>query len=363
MDRFPKVGIVYLSYHSEPYLARVIEALRITTYPKDKLFLIVVDNPHPDFGSSKQFLEENLLPLSGKNFPTVEIMAQVKNMGFARGNNIGMERAIEADCAYIFLHNQDGFGAETMLEKMVAALEADERVGAAQALVTLYPETHLINSAGNQYHFLGFGYCNKFRKPVAEAQKTEEIGYASGAALLLRSDLIKTYGGLDEDLYLYHEDLEYSLRLKSVGYKVALIANAIFYHEYSFERNLQKMYLMERNRLAVLLMYYRLPTLFLLFPIAFILELGLLVFAAKKGWLKEKLRVYWYWLKPTSWKLWFGKRQVVQRVRKVSDRQLLDRAVGVVVFDDPAVQSILVQRIGNPILAAYWKIVKKILVW
>jgi GT2 family glycosyltransferase len=331
------------------------------------LAFIVVDNPHPEFGSAEAFLTETLLPESGKESPEVFIVPQKSNTGFAGGNNAGIHKALELGCEFILLHNQDGFMADTMLATLVDVLVRLPEIGAVQPLIKLYPETELINSAGNNYHFLGFGYCDKFRAPTAILglvdKKTVEIGYASGAAILLRADLLKKYGPLDEDLFLYHEDLEYSLRLKMAGYTIALVSEATFFHEYAFSRNQNKMYLMERNRFAVLVMYYRVRTLVLLFPIALALEFGLLIFAAQKGWLKEKLRVYWYWLSPRSWGLWLAKRRAIQHLRQVSDSELLRQAVGTVVFEDAATSSFLLKYIGNPILSWYWNLVKKVLSW
>ena len=48
----PKIAIIYLSFHCEPYIDDVMSALKKLTYPKDKLAFVVVDNPHPEYGSS-----------------------------------------------------------------------------------------------------------------------------------------------------------------------------------------------------------------------------------------------------------------------------------------------------------------------
>ena len=60
------------------------------------------------------------------------------------------------------------------------------------------------------------------------------IGYPSGAAVMLRADLLKQYGLLNEALFLYHEDLEYGLRLKTLGFDSAMIKASVFYHRYAF---------------------------------------------------------------------------------------------------------------------------------
>jgi GT2 family glycosyltransferase len=357
----PKVGIIYLSYHSEPYFERAWKALQTLDYPREQLEIIIVDNPHPEFGSSEKFIREQT---QNSEIPAI-ILPQEKNIGFAGGNNVGIKLALERGCDYVYLHNQDGFVEPGTVRKLVEAMEQDKTIGAAQSLIVLFPETDLINTSGNAYHYLGFGYSSHLRekKSQVKLKPTEEIGYASGASLILRADLLKQHGALDEDLFLYHEDLEYSLRLKSLGYRTVTVSDSIFYHEYSFTHNKNKYYFLERNRYAVMLLYYRWPTLILLLPIAVIMEIGLCLFALKRGWINEKLRAYIYWLKGGNASLWLKKRQVRQNKRLISDRTMLKQAVGTVIFDDSEIQSPLLKYLGNPLMSAYWFLVKKIIFW
>ncbi len=361
----PKVAIIYLSYHSEPYWNLVLPALEKLDYPKDRLELIIVDNVHPEHGSSSVFLEKEILPLSGNSLPLITLLTQNTNLGFAKGNSVGMQKALEHGSSYVYLHNQDGFMDSECLRHLVEAMEEDKTIGAAQSLVMLYPEIELINSAGNALNYLGFGYCNYYKKRKADVTFREitDIGYASGASLLLRADLVQKHGGLDEDFISYHEDLEYSLRLKSLGYKIKLVSAAVFFHEYSFNRNKDKYYLMERNRFATLLLYYKWGTLLLILPMALLMEIGLLFFSARQGWLKEKLRSYKYWLKTSHWQHWLQKRKFIQKQRIISDRKLLDSAVGTVEFGEENITNPVLKHIANPLMRIYWLIVKNVMIW
>lgn len=365
MPNYPKVAIVYLSFHSEPYLGDVISGLRKMTYPKDRVEFIVVDNPHPEHGSSVRFLQENLMPLSGNELPHVTILPQAANLGFAGGNNVGMKWALEHGFDYVYLHNNDGFVTANFLEPLVEAMETDRNIGAIQSLIMLYPDTDLINSTGNSFHYLGLGYCNNLRRKIKDLvlPAVAETAYASGAAILLRADLLNKFGLWDEDFFLYHEDIEYSFRLKIAGYKIAVARDSIFYHKYSFSRNKEKFYYIERNRYGVMLMYFKWPTLILFLPAAIFLDLGLLFFAAYSGWLKEKLRVYGYWLKIRNWRLWLAKRRCVQASRVVPDKELIKLFTGKVVFEEKSINNPLLKYIGNPILNAYWWLVRKIIFW
>ncbi len=391
MDHLPKIAIIYLSFHSEPFIERAMDAISKLNYPRDRLGLFIVDNPHPEAGPAQQHIEKMVLPRSEKDLPLLHLFPQTMNKGFAGGNNVGIRAALAAGFEYVYLHNQDGFMAPDCLAPLVGVLERDQRVGVLQSLILLYPETKRINSAGNCWHYLGFGYCGEFRKKVSDHSLTtsserrgetdalvvsvdlplltEEgtkgwfhpIGYASGAGLMLRASLLTEHGLLDEDLFAYHEDLEYSLRLQSRGFQIALCPESVFYHEYSFGRNSRKFYLMERNRFAVILMYYRWRTILLLLPMAIVLEVGMLWFALSSGWLKQKLWVYWYWLWPGHWSLWLRKRRDIQARRTVSDADLFGSAVATIEFDDQLTQGWALKRVGNPMLAAYWKIVRRLL--
>lgn len=362
---YPKVAIIYLSYHSEIYLDDAISALEKSTYPKEKVEFVVVDNPHPQLGSSMRALEEKLLPISGKTIPHVTLLPQKDNLGFAGGNNVGVAWALEHGFDYIYFHNNDGFMAADCLEKMVRAMEQDSQIGAAQSLLLLYPETELVNTAGNSFHYLGFGYCGSFRfkKSDLQLQEVQEVGYASGASIIMRAKVLKEYGFWDKDFFMYHEDLEYSLRMKAVGYKVSIVRDAIFYHKYQFSRNKDKFYNMERNRYAVMLMYFKWPTLLLLLPMALIMEAGLILFSIMAGWFSLKMKVYAYWLTPHHWALWLEKRKHIQSIRKVSDSEILAMAADKVIFDEKDINNPLLKYIANPLMTAYWFVAKHIIFW
>ncbi len=361
----PKVAIIYLSFNSDIYLDDMISALEKSAYPKEQVELVVVDNPHPKFGLSMRILEEKLLPISGQSIPHVTLLPQKENLGFAGGNNVGIVWAIENGFDYVYFHNHDGFMASDCLEKLVEEMEKDKHIGAAQSLLLLYPETELVNTAGNSFHYLGFGYCGSFRhkKSDLKLREVEEVGYASGASVIMRSKLLKEYGLWDKDFFLYHEDLEYSLRMKSVGYKTVIVRDAIFYHKYQFSRNQDKFYYMERNRFGVMLMYFKWQTLLVLLPMALVMELGLIFFAIISGWFKIKMNVYKYWLTPSSWKLWLGKRKNIQSIRQVPDSAILKMASDKVIFEAKDINNPLLKYVANPLMTVYWFIAKKIIVW
>ena len=361
----PKIAIVYLSFHCEPYINDVVNALERLTYPKDMVTFVIVDNPHPTFGSSAPYLMEHVMPKSGVTIPETIVIANETNEGFAGGNNRGVVWALEHGCDYVYFHNNDAFMDPGCLEPIVEAMERDATIAIAQSLIRLYPDTERINSAGNALHFLGFGYCRDYKARASDVALPPvcDIPYASGAAMMVRSSFMRDHGAWDNDFFLYHEDTDFSLRARTRGYRVVLARDSVMYHQYEFKRSVSKYFWMERNRFAILLLYYRWATLFLILPALILVEIGTAPIAMMNGWWRERLKSYCYLLQPKHLHVWLQKRRVIQRARTVGDRALLAFTTGKILFQEAEVDSPMVRYVANPVLSAYLRVVKKIVFW
>jgi len=360
-----KIAIVYLSFHCEPYIDDVVKAMETVDYPKEALEFLIVDNPHPQHGPSVAYLEQHVMPKSGVSLPHVTILAQSENLGFAGGNNVGVQWAIEHGYDFVFFLNNDAYPTRNTFSALVAAFETDPKIAIAQSLLMLHPERELINTSGNVIHFCGFGYCRDYRVPLSERTfaAVEDVPYASGAAFMIPTVLCKQFGGWDNDFFLYHEDMEWSLRLKSLGYRVVMVRDSVVHHAYEFARSITKFYWMERNRFGVLYMFLKLPTLVLIAPAVLAYEFGTYLFALKGGWVSEKHKLYKYWFNPKNWSLWHDKRVAIQRRRSVSDAALTRDWVGYVKFQEARVENPILRYVANPVMTVYWWLVKRILFW
>lgn len=188
-----------------------------------------------------------------------------------------------------------------------------------------------------------------------------ETGYVSGAAAFLRADLLGQFGYWSDRFFLYHEDTEYSLRLKSLGYKVGMAGQAVFYHQYEFSNKADKFFWIERNRHALNLLFYKWPTLILLLPLEIVYNAGLLILSAINGWFPELVKVYGYWLKPANWKLWLEDRKIIQKQRVISDRRIIAGSAVRVGTGDLRLPAVIRVSV-NFVFTIYWYLLK-ILVW
>ena len=245
------------------------------------------------------------------------------------------------------------------LEPLLAVMDARPEVAAAQPLVVLHSEPNLVNTAGNELHFCGFGYCGGYRQTVDSVrpdQGVRSVAFASGAALLLRMDALARSGDFDERLFLYHEDCDLQIRLRQCGYDCVLVPESRVLHKYTERFSARKYALLDRNRWLVLIKDWPLARLAVAAPALAGAELAVLVFAARQGWLQAKLASYGEILRllPATLR---DRRQVQKnRSANATDGAFLTGAMCFPGLDHP-----IITRVANPLLSAYWFFARKVL--
>jgi N-acetylglucosaminyl-diphospho-decaprenol L-rhamnosyltransferase len=346
-----KLAIIVVTYQAQPYLDGLFSTLKQHT-DLDDIAVVVVDN-----ASSDGTLAE--LSRIGQSWANLHVLPQAKNTGFAEGNNIGLRWARERGAAFALLLNQDIEVTPGWLGPLLSVMDARSEVAAVQPLVVLHAEPHLINTAGNELHFCGFGYCGSYRQPIASIPPDGEnrsVAFASGAALLLRMDALARSGDLDEKLFLYHEDCELQIRLRQLGYDCVLVPRSRVLHKYTERFSARKYALLERNRWLVLLKDWPLARLAVAAPALAGAELAVLVFAARQGWLRAKLSSYGEILRLLPAVLRDRRPVQMNRSAKATDGASLTGSIRFPGLDHP-----LITRVANPVLSAYWSFARKIL--
>jgi GT2 family glycosyltransferase len=235
------------------------------------------------------------------------------------------------------LLNQDVHLRPGTIQRLEAFLTAHPGASAVQAGVLL-PDGR-VNTLGNPFNYLGFASAGGNGMTTAEARRRlpwlrrqdaweggAEVPAASGAALMLRSASLRDAGFFEEELFLYHEDFELCLRMRSRGWTVHVLPAAEVVHHYEFSRNPTKWYFLERNRHWVWLAHLKAPTLVLILLPALAAEVVVWLLALRGGWSRQKLRSYGYWLAPGKRAHLRRRRAQFRGARRLSDRELL--AVG-----------------------------------
>jgi GT2 family glycosyltransferase len=183
------------------------------------------------------------------------------------------------------------------------------------------------------------------------------VASISGACFAVRRELWQRLGGFDDEYFAYHEDVDLSLRCWLSGRTVRYVPAAVAFHHYAFSRHAQKMYLLERNRLITWLTVLERRTLLLLVPALLLAEVGTALLAARQGWLRHKVRAWWWLVRRTGWLR--ARRRVVVQQRRCPDR-VLGEVLTAVLRPGGSGLSPAIARADKPLLA-YWKVVRRCL--
>lgn len=358
-----KVSVVIPVYNGEKYLPDCLESLKYQT--AEAAPVIVVDNKSSD--NSLKLLSEFRI-----QNPELRIISNKNNAGFAKACNQGIEEAIRSEADFIFLLNQDTICEPDCLEELVKVAHEDEKIFAVQALLLRWPEKDRIQTSGNKIHFLGFGYCGDYNNSKfkisrsrtnslrgRQNSKFKDITYASGAGMLINVSALKKNGFFDEDLFLYHEDLDLGLRARFLGYKILLAPQAIVYHKYTAGIPPHRWYWSERGRQIVLLKFYKIPTLILIFPAWLLMEIGILLYSLLTGWFWLKIKSYFSVLRQLPRTL--RKRRLIQKTRYVSDRRLI--GLFETRFNFTGFEHSLLKYIVNPFFDLWGRFIKYLIWW
>lgn len=342
----PSVAIIVPNFNGRDDLDACLGSLLEQDYPDFSVTL--VDNASTD--ASVAFVKQS--------FPQVSVVENSHNLGYAGGCNAGLKRALRDDATYFVIVNSDTRAGEGWLRELVEAAAADEAIGVAQSIVYVdEPGEPVVNTAGNEMHYLGFAWCGGYRQPDRGQFAGGDIPYGSGASLLVKREVLEQVGLFDEDLFLYHEDLDLCLRVRLAGYRIVLAPASHIYHDYDFSRNRSKFYYLERNRMVVLLKSYSLRSLAVLSPALLGAEIAMLGYSLAGGWFLDKLRGYGYLMRNMGGIA--EKRRRVQSLRRESDRRMLSYCSARMSFPD--LKSNALTRVANPVSQAYWKLARRLI--
>lgn len=234
----PKVGIVIVNWNLADDTLTCLESIGSLTYPQFEV--VVVDNGSTD-GSVERI---------GAAFPQTAQMETGENLGFAAGANKGIEWALGQGCAYVLVLNNDTTVAPDLLEPMVAAGEADERIGILSPRILYYDQPE------RTWH-LAARWRRWLPVPVhiwqAEGAPIE-ADFVSGCAMMLRREALERLGGFDPAYFMYGEDVDLCLRAKAAGYRIVAVPQARIWHKVSLSAakvSAETRYWQTRNQIQV----------------------------------------------------------------------------------------------------------------
>ena len=263
MER-PTVSVIVVNYNGLEHLEPCFTSLQALDYPSGKLELILVDNASTD--GSQDFMRQR--------FPRVRLIANERNWGLCKANNIGAEAA---QGEIIAILNNDTRVEPDWLQEIVRPFAQDPAIACVGSRILNWDGTRL-DFAGGAMNFYGYGYHLDFGAPAGEisAQKGPVLAPCGGVMALRRKAYLEA-GGEDEDFFVYYEDIDLGWRLWVLGHRVVMAPRAVSYHRHSaFYRTVpdaRTRVLYERNALLAVIKNYDEANLRRVLPAALFLML------------------------------------------------------------------------------------------
>lgn len=302
-------SIVVLNYNAGDLLLDCVESLYKTqTYNFE---VIVVDNVSTD-DSHKKCKEK---------FPKIRLIENKENLGYCEGNNVGIRNA---KGEFIVILNPD---TKVESDWLIELFKAYEKYGEGlyQPKILAF-EDNLFESGGNMLQVFGFGYSKGRGIPdTGQYDEPGKIGYASGACLFTKTEIIKKIGLFDPFIFLYHDDLDLGWRGRQLGIESFYAPKSKIYHagSYNYKWSAKKFYWLERNRHYCLLTHYSKKTFYKMLPSIILVEIMMIIFYISKGFLKMKINAYFDILKNRAQIK--EKYQEIERKKIISDSELIKK--------------------------------------
>lgn len=216
------ISVVILNWNGSAMLQRFLPS--VIRY-SEEAEIIVADNGSTDHS----------IDLLQEKFPSVRILPFRENYGFAEGYN----RAIQQiETPYVLLLNDDVEVTPHWLQPLLAFMNHHPEVAACQPKILSETQRELFEYAGACGGFidhLGYPYCrgrifNHVEKDRGQYDQVCPIFWATGAALLVRTDVYRKEGGLDKRFFAHMEEIDFCWRLRSRNYGIYCIPQSTVYH-------------------------------------------------------------------------------------------------------------------------------------
>ena len=219
-----KTLIVVLNWNTHEMTKECVQSL--LAMDGNSFKILIIDNGSQD--GSVECLRQA--------FPKIDLIANPRNLGFASGSNVGMRRALEQGADYVLLVNNDTIVKPDLLAELLAESKRHSNAGMVSPKIYYADDADRIWWAGGTFSLwqgvprhLGWN-----EKENGQYETARTIDWATGCVVLLRCDALREAGLFDDKIFANAEDLDLSLRMRSLGWQVRYAPRAKLWHKEGF---------------------------------------------------------------------------------------------------------------------------------
>ena len=281
-----KVSIITINYNGLEDTCALIETIPFN----ENMEVIVVDN------ASKNQEAETI----AQRYPQVLVIKSEQNLGFAGGNNLGIQAA---QGRYIFLINNDTIFKEFNIQALIDRLESSQAIGIVCPKIRFAWDNNPIQFAGYsklsritvRNHAIGFN-----EEDHGQYDTAHPTPYAHGAAMLIRRDAVDKVDLMPECYFLYYEEIDWSMMFTRAGYQIWYEPKCTIFHKESQttgQHSPLRTYYLTRNRLMLVqrnpLEFYKTLAYIYLISIVALRDIVKYTFSARFDLQKGTLQGLW----------------------------------------------------------------------
>jgi len=219
--REARVSIIILNWNSFDATMECLKSLRNLDYRNFEV--VVVDNGSVDSSAEKL----------GESAPEIRLIKSQTNLGFAAGCNVGIRDVLSRGADYVLLLNNDTVVAPDFLSRLMEVAESDAKIGLLNPKMYFFDRPDRLQYAGGVHKF-----WRLFPQTIGLRQRDDgrydqvrEVSFLSGTALLMKAEVIRRVGVLEEVYFHFYEDIEWSLRAVRAGFKGMYVPKAVIWHK------------------------------------------------------------------------------------------------------------------------------------
>lgn len=281
------VTLAILNYNGITHLRRFMPSLIDLHSAPYKL--LIIDNASED--ESIEYLN--------KSYPQVPLVKLSKNYGFAEGYNRGLK---DVNTTYTFILNNDVEIKRKDIDILYNFLRSKPEYGAVQPKILALErprEFEYAGAAGGFIDFLGYPFCrgrilNHIEEDHGQYDEPADIFWATGAALMIKTDVFKSLGGFESSFFAHQEEIDLCWRIQRAGLKIRVLPSSVAMHlgggTLTYE-NPFKTFLNFRNNLVMLIRNMPLANLVYLLPLRVVLDMVAMLNYAIQGNFKSSYSV------------------------------------------------------------------------
>ena len=225
-----RIAVVILNWNTEGFLRKFLPGLARSVEAVHGAEVVVADNASTD--GSVQVVREL--------FPDVEILVFERNLGFTGGYNEAFRLLEQShpEMEYFLLINSDIEVGQGWLEPLVEWMDTHPECGACAPKLHSYQQRDMFEYAGAAGGFIdkyGYPFCRgrvlkTLERDMGQYDSPAEVFWATGACLMVRSELWKRLGGLDSRFFAHMEEIDLCWRMKLEGYSVNVVPSSMVWH-------------------------------------------------------------------------------------------------------------------------------------